>query len=372
MEDALLNEWRNIEVDGMTKRKSNNPNNDQLLGNDDTLDTSKPSAVFVPSSKGRSHTLSIAVPGSIIANAITPEQKTALAGQIARACAVFCVDEVVVFDDGQAPTRPPEQDGYTAFADPNYFLYHVLSYLETPPNLRRALFPLHPDLKLAGALPSLDMPHHLRSDEWCPFREAVAVRPGEDGQGTAGTLLDCGFSANRVFVPVVLEERTRTTIRMPTESAERAGVRGTIACEAVSPDTPREEAGYYWGYTVRQAASLSAVFTESPYEGGYDVSIGTSERGQPAQAILVPGAEGYIAPTWNHMLVVFGGVSGLEAAFSADADLQSAGISEVKELFDTWVNLVPSQGSRTIRTEEALWIGLTTLRVALEAPNDTA
>jgi len=36
-------------------------------------------------------------------------------------------------------------------------------------------------------------------------------------------------------------------------------------------------------------------------------------------------------------------------------------------LFDTWVNLVPSQGSRTIRTEEAVWIGLTTLGLALEA-----
>jgi len=298
---------------------------------------------------------------------VTFEQKTALAGQIARACAVFCVDEVVVFDDGQASTRAPEKEGFTAFADPNYFLYHILSYLETPQNLRKSLFPVHPDLRLAGQLPSLDMPHHLRSDEWCPFREAVAVRQAEGGQGTPGTLLDCGFSANRVFVPVLLEERTRTTIRMPADGAERANTKGTIACEAVSPDTPREEAGYYWGYTVRQAASLSAVFTETPFEGGYDISIGTSERGQPAQSMLVPGAEGYIAPTWSHLLVVFGGVSGLEAAFSADADLQSAGIPAVKELFDTWVNLVPSQGSRTIRTEEAVWIGLSTLKGTVDA-----
>lgn len=42
-------------------------------------------------------------------------------GQIARACAVFCVDEVVIFDDGQAEIRAPEHGGYTAFADPNFF-----------------------------------------------------------------------------------------------------------------------------------------------------------------------------------------------------------------------------------------------------------
>ena len=76
--------------------------------------------------------------------------KNALVGQIARACAVFCVDEVIVFDDGQAPTRAPERDGYTAYSDPNFFLYHVLSYLETPPHLRKALFPMHPDLRTAG------------------------------------------------------------------------------------------------------------------------------------------------------------------------------------------------------------------------------
>ncbi|KAK3617888.1 hypothetical protein LTR56_024987 [Elasticomyces elasticus] len=344
------------------KSKKRKPNNDL---NHEKLDTSKPSAVFVPT-KGRSHTLSIALPGSIIANAITFEQKTALAGQVARACAVFCVDEIVVFNDGQASTRPPEQEGFTAFSDPNYFLYHVLSYLETPPNLRRTLFPMHPDLRLAGALPSLDMPHHLRSDEWCEYREAVAARQ-EKVEGTPGTLLDCGLSANRVFVPVLLEDRTRTTIKMPAQDARRQNTKSALTCEAVSPDAPREEAGYYWGYSVRQAPSLSAVFTEAPYEGGYDVSIGTSERGHPAQSILTPGMDGYIEPTWKHLLVVFGGVAGLEAAFSADAELQRAGVPAVKALFDTWVNLVPSQGSRTIRTEEAVWIGLTTLSVALAA-----
>ena len=43
-------------------------------------------------------TLSIALPGSIVENTQSFELATALAGQIARAAAVFRVDEIVVFE----------------------------------------------------------------------------------------------------------------------------------------------------------------------------------------------------------------------------------------------------------------------------------
>ena len=36
--------------------------------------------------------------------------------------------------------------------------------------------------------------------------------------------------------------------------------------------------GLYWGYTVRVAKDLSTVFTGSPFKGGYDVTLGTSEK----------------------------------------------------------------------------------------------
>ena len=36
--------------------------------------------------------------------------------------------------------------------------------------------------------------------------------------------------------------------------------------------------GVYWGYTVRVAKNLSSVFTGSTYKGGYDLTIGTSEK----------------------------------------------------------------------------------------------
>lgn len=56
-----------------------------------------------PRPSGRSYTISLALPGSIIDNAQSAELRTYLAGQIARAAAVFNIDEVIVFNE-QGPS----------------------------------------------------------------------------------------------------------------------------------------------------------------------------------------------------------------------------------------------------------------------------
>jgi hypothetical protein len=134
-----------------------------------------------------------------------------------------------------------------------------------------------------------------------------------------------------------------------------------IRAEAVSPDEPSEEGGYYWGFNVRKAASLSDVFTECLFEGGYDMTIGTSERGVDVEALYAEDEEQKVGP-FKHLLVVFGGVAGLEVAVKNDQELQKLDVVEAKDVFDRWVNACPGQGSRTIRTEEAVWIGLMGLR----------
>lgn len=301
----------------------------------------------------------------------THDQKTALAGQIARACAVFCVDEIIVFNDGQSQKNPrraggrdysaeDERTGYTGFSDPDDFLFHVLSYLETPPHLRRLLFPLHPNLRTAGALPSLDMPHHMKANEWCRYREGVTC--GQSDQGRS-TLVECGLPS-RVEVPAtVIEPDTRVTLDLGTDDAPAdlgIDTHKTRSAKAISPDAPREKGGYYWGYACRKADDLSSVFTDCPFQGGYDACLGTSERGQSVQHLVDDPR--LSENKWQHMLLVFGGVAGLEAALLADTELASKGVTDVKDLFDLWVNLVPGQGSRTIRTEEAVWLGLMGIR----------
>ena len=314
--------------------------------------------------------------------------KTALAGQIARALGVCCVDEVVVFDDGQVNQSHSHGDqfrlqhesgeaSYTGNSDPNYFLAHLLSYLETPPNLRKHLFPIHPDLRTAGTLPSLDLPHHLRAHEWCQFREGVTFEDhSTDGKNnheyqgkkrkkrkdalaptTESTLVDAGLF-HPVSVSVSIPPYTRVTLKFPMSEALSDPNESPQLAEAVSPALPREEAGYYWGYTVRCASSLSAVFTECTFPGGYDVSIGTSERGTPLSSLQSSLSDEPPIPDFRHMLIVFGGVAGLEAAVGVDKELAKVGVKEPKKLFDYWVNVYEGQGSRTIRTEEAIWLAL--------------
>ncbi|KAI9769365.1 MAG: hypothetical protein M1840_004067 [Geoglossum simile] len=348
---------------------------------DGGVDTSKPTAVFRPGG-GRRWTLSVAVPGSIIANAQTHELKTMLAGQIARAAAVFCVDEVVVFEDTMAlqthsQHAAGEQISYTGVADPAHFLSHVLSYLEAPPHLRRQLFPLHPNLRFAGQLPSLDMPHHLRGDEWCEYREGVVVSgrrlssKGELGEG-AGVTVDAGLS-RKVMVETEdgIELNTRITVRLPRNSP--ATTEPYIQGTPTHPSAPRTVGGYYWGYTVRRTASLSGIFTEAPYPNGYTLSVGMSERGRPISSLLASPSPLKSTPLdtaqeeqqqQQHIVVVFGGLAGLEAAASVDEELGDLGVGdgEVERLFDWWVDVCPGQGSRTIRTEEAVWLGLMGVR----------
>lgn len=329
---------------------------------DNAVDTSRPSALYNPTPP-RTYTLSIALPTSLLSNAKRKlDLRTYLAGNISRALSVFNVDEIVLFDDGDAPPSDspdptPNSTKLTAFSHPGHFLRFLLAYQETPPFMRNRLFPMHDNLSQAGLLPSLDIPSHLKANEWCPYREGITVRTSDEG-----TYVDCGLPGHRLIRDLQIPPKTRVTLRMG--DADSSANDGLV--EVVSPSTPREEGGYYWGYAIREAGCLSAVFTECPFDGGYDLSIGTSERGEPVTGVIADiVGEGF---EWQHMILVFGGLKGLEEAAGNDADLAKMGVgrANVKELFDYWVNLVPGQGSRTIRTEEAVWIGLTGTRRLVE------
>jgi hypothetical protein len=56
---------------------------------------------------------------------------------------------------------------------------------------------------------------------------------------------------------------------------------GVMEGTVVSPAAPRDEDGTFWGYATRLTSSINAIFAKCkcPYEGGYDLRVGTSERG---------------------------------------------------------------------------------------------
>lgn len=147
-----------------------------------------------------------------------------------------------------------------------------------------------------------------------------------------------------------------------------------IAGEIVSPSTPRLESGkidhkylkdsfvflsgLYWGYQVRKADSIETIIENCPFgddqhDAKYDLVIGTSERGTSHEKITE-------FPRFRHALIVFGGLQGLEKAIETNGSHVTA-----EELFHFYINTCPQQGSRTIRTEEAILITLSCLREKL-------
>ncbi|XP_056147191.1 kynurenine--oxoglutarate transaminase 1 [Lampris incognitus] len=297
--------------------------------------------------RGRPYTVSVALPGSVLDNAQSAELRTYLAGQIARACVVFCVDEIIIFDEEGEDVQSIEGE-YTGVGKKGQActqLARILQYLECPQYLRKCFFPKHQDLQYAGLLNPLDSPHHMRMDEESVYREGIVVeRPCKPGKGS---FVNCGMR-KEVQIDKQLQPGLRVTVRLnKTQNKESRVCKGVV----VAPHVPRAEGGLYWGYNVRLASCLSDVFTEGPFEEGYDVTIGTSERGSNIdQTTLSP---------FKHLLVVFGGLQGLEASVDADQNLS---VSDISVLFDHYLNTCPCQGSRTIRTEEAILISMSGLR----------
>lgn len=291
-------------------------------------------------------TLSIAVPGSILLNAQSIELQTYLAGQVARAAAIYRVDEIVVFDDTKSSPvgdgLPSDEKKWNACLK----FGRILQYLECPQYLRKSIFPIHKHLEHAGLLNPLDAPHHLRTDERTSegFREGIvsdkAVKEGK------GSYINVGLH-REVQVDKTLVAGTRVTVKiLPNEDPTSKKLKGII----VPPSLPRAEQDLYWGYNVRLAKSLAEVVSECPYDRGYDLTIGTSDRGKDFNTINFD--------KFRHCLIVFGGVEGLETILESDETIK---VEDISELFDYYINTCPNQGSRTIRTEEAILISLAQL-----------
>lgn len=126
--------------------------------------------------------------------------------KLARAFAIFNVDEIVVFnesemlrnsgDNEREESSRKKKQTVNISSDPNIFLARILQYLETPQYLRKDLFPVHQDLRYAGLLNPLDCPHHVRQDEKCPYREGVVI--DRKIKYAKGSLVNAGLTKESV------------------------------------------------------------------------------------------------------------------------------------------------------------------------------
>ncbi|CAG0885807.1 unnamed protein product [Cyprideis torosa] len=221
----------------------------------------------------------------------------------------------------------------------------VLEYLECPQYLRKRFFPLSADLRFAGLLNPLDCGHHLRGDNReALYREGVVLAEDDEmleGEGAAPE----GKSYVYVGLPqkVLVNYAVMPNVRVTVKLLDNDGRRGKL----VSPGEPTKETGSYWGYRVRAAESLKEVLKGAKY----DVKIGTSDKGECCETAWKrlkweTNKKGSAVASCR-VIMVFGGLSGLEAAVSSDTD-------SVASLFDVYVNTCSNQGSGGSRVPDQL------------------
>lgn len=320
-----------------------------------------PAYLVDPYHPGRPYNLTIAVAGTVLDNAVSPQRKAYLAGQIARAIAIFNVDEILVFNDKGSLS---ESHGCS-------YLPLLLNYLECPQYLKKHIFQLETDLQFAGLIPPLCLPHHFSKEDvtiyrlritWSNFsaiagwvfRNTISMCfCFRDGVTTNQRgYVDVGL-AKKALCDIELSEGIRVTVKLLTpESLKNAGkLRGEI----VPPTLPRKATGMYWGYTVIKVNSIVEVLEQKKY----DCIVGTSDKGSPVTDIefLNNGKK------FENILVVFGGVDGLESAVGFENDSDAV----FRTRFTHYLNVRPSQGTKTIRTEEAIPLTLGALEPLLRS-----
>ncbi|EPB73098.1 hypothetical protein ANCCEY_07795 [Ancylostoma ceylanicum] len=200
-----------------------------------------------------------------------------------------------------------------------------------------------------GLLNPLDAHHHLRSDDVSiPFREGVIL--DKPVKADRGMLCDVGLEKElELEDKIQIPPATRVTVEITNLGTESKRYRGKLS----NARKVRAKTGKYWGYSVQLATSLKEVIDRKKF----DVIIGTSPRGEPVSNMYVN--------TLNdvHVLLVFGGVAGVDAALEAEEALAE---TRAEEAFDRLINSLPFKGTNSERVEENVFVTLAEVTMRLQ------
>ncbi len=256
--------------------------------------------------------IAISIPDTVLEEKESQKDRTVKLGLMARACAIYGVDVIEIFEDPRGRGRGEE-------------IRKILEYLETPQYLRRRLYPLDESLKYAGILPPLRIPSHKARIQFhqIPIGEVREGVVNEDGT------VDIGLD-----VAPRLEGKA--------EPGKRVTVKVVSLRPAVTQLILRKEAGEYWGYAV-ELKTVPQVLSDTRFR----VKIATSRLGTP------------LAEAIERLEASVGGTDGVKLIFGSPSKglFDIVGETLAKKV-DFVLNLFPEQQVETVRTEEAVFAGL--------------
>ncbi len=268
-------------------------------------------------SNRRDYKLSIAFPSSIVSELSHLRDKTSVIGQIARVAAIHRVEDIYVYRDSPDESR---------------IIRLILSYIETPQYLRKNLFRMMEELRYVGVLPPLRTPHHPLERNSSKldigeFREGVVISEDE----------------GEYLVEIGVEIPVRVTGRGPS-----VGGRTTVRITSVQPMllgrfAKRRDVPSYWGFGVH---IVGGGLGKLASRGDFDLTLATSNLGPPFRD-LEPEFGARLADAKSVLVAFSSPREGLQEILSRER-------LEVSKVFDFTANVIPEQGSVTVRTEETL------------------
>ena len=268
--------------------------------------------------------LAIAIPSNILEDCQSLSDKTNKIGIIARAASIFKVTKIHVYKN-------------KGISDTDLILL-LLKYLVTPQYLRKNLFPIKKELKLAGTLPPLRIPSHTVNRQY--DRNIVDIRD----------VLCIKFDKkmNMSVIDIGLNKYGMLKDRIPV---------GNIVTVKIVSDSFKGKffllektiPSLYWGYDILYNNSLKEIINSH----SYDVKIITSKFGSELNSTSNLISTQLDKNFDSSILVVFGSPkTGLMSILSREKIDKSDLIL---------INLFPNQGVETIRSEEAILAGLSIL-----------
>lgn len=268
--------------------------------------------------------ISIFIPSSFLRETKDLKLKTYKVGLIGRSAALFRVTKIVIYSD----TEDPEDNKGVKF------ISDILTYMNTPQYLRKKVFPITRELRNVGILPPLRTPHHPTGElHQGDFRQGLTLK-----RTKKGTIVDIGADRD------ALCKEKLSVNRVLSFKVDKLGKEIII-----TPDEPQ----VYWGYDVLSTyKSLDdSIDLLKPRP---DLVVGTSHYAEPITSVLNEVREGLRGS--KHTAILFGGpYSGLHELMGNPDDVM-----------DLEVNTIPNQGTKTVRTEEAVLATLSVFNMLMD------
>ena len=256
--------------------------------------------------------LSIAIPDSSLQDESTLLYKTKKVSIIARACAIFKINQIIIYKDKSGNRND------------SMLLSTLLKYLDTPQYFRRQLFPKSKFLSYSGVLQPLNIPNHM-----------VTSNPKLIKNGDLRDGLILNYKGKK-FVDIGINKP------IPYFGKMKSGMRTAVKIVDTKPkftikEISREDVKDYWGYKVKERGNLFSIL--SSWTGKI---ILTSKKGK----IFTASDTEKFTKSNDSVLLVFGTTNkGIHEILGAD----------IKKIQNSKIfNFFPNQATQTVRLEEAI------------------